>query len=90
MLSLGPLPSLPDFPSTNLKLVVQLSSSEVLSPYSTQGEIYDRSTKYTPREKGHAEQCSQPSVALCPFSLPGDVAIPGLAFLTSQIPTTLA
>lgn len=71
--------NLPYFSSTNLKLVMQLSSNRTLSPDSIQGKIYDRETNRTPsRDKGHAEQCHSPSVALCQPSLSGEVAIPSL------------
>ncbi|XP_011851843.1 PREDICTED: cytosolic carboxypeptidase 4 [Mandrillus leucophaeus] len=50
--------NLPYFSSMNLKLDVQLSSNEALSPDSTQGKIYNRSSNHIPaREKGHEEQC---------------------------------
>lgn len=71
--------NLPYFSSTDLKLVVQLSSTEALSPDSTQGKIYDRSTYCTPsREKGHAKRCHSPSVALCQLFCPVETAFPGL------------
>lgn len=71
--------NLPYFSSTDLKLVVQLSSTEALSPDSTQGKIYDRSTYCTPSgEKGHAEQCHSPSAAWCQLFCPAEMALPGL------------
>lgn len=80
--------NLPYFSSMNLKLDVQLSSNEALSPDSMQGKIYNRSFNHIPaREKGHEEQCHWPSVALCQPSPQGRQLFQ--ASSTSQIPPML-
>lgn len=67
------------FSSTNLKLVMQLSSNKTLSPESTQGEIYDRGTYHTPsRWKGQEGAISLILCGLGSALTPGEVALPGL------------